>query len=91
MEDTLRDRIALQRILIDMQLTIECELTADRVFFLDRALPCLSFSRFVGLDPNEILSGCFHHRYASVSILDSLPFLEEGKRDGDAALGKQSG
>jgi predicted ATPase len=25
------------------------------------------------MDPNEILQECFHHRYASVFILDRLP------------------
>jgi predicted ATPase len=26
------------------------------------------------MNPNEILSECFHHRYASVFILNRLPF-----------------
>jgi predicted ATPase len=82
----LKNRADLQLILIDMQLGIEHELQANDVTFLDRALPdCLTFNRFVGLNPNEILSECFHHRYASVFILDPLPFQENGVRDDDAA------
>jgi predicted ATPase len=82
----LKNRAALQRILIDMQLRIEHELHANDVTFLDRALPdCLAFNRFVGLNPNEMLLECFHYRYASVFILDPLPFQENGVRDDDAA------
>jgi predicted ATPase len=85
--EILKNRINLQWIIIDMQLGIEHELHANDVTFLDRALPdCLTFNRFVGLNPNEILSECFHHRYASVLILDPLPFQENGVRDDDAAM-----
>jgi predicted ATPase len=86
-DEILKDRVNLQRILIDMQLGIESELQANQVTFLDRALPdCLTFNRFVGLNPNEILSECFHHRYVSVFVLDPLPFQENGIRDDDALM-----
>ena len=85
--EILKNRTELQRILIDMQLGIEHELQASDVTFLDRALPdCLTFNRFVGLNPNEFLLECFHHRYASVFILDPLPYQENGVRDDDAAI-----
>jgi len=65
----------------EMQMRIEHELRAKEVVFLDRALPdCLTFRRIVGLDPNEILAKCYHHRYASVFILDLLPFELDGAR-----------
>jgi predicted ATPase len=85
--EILKNRIKLQWIIIDMQLGIEHELQANDVTFLDRALPdCLTFNRFCGLNPNEMLSECFHHRYASVFILDPLPFQENGVRDDDAVM-----
>jgi predicted ATPase len=84
--EILANRAALQRGIEDMQLTIEDGLRAIDVAFLDRAFPdCLVFHRIVGLNPNEILLECFHYRYASVFILDPLPFQENGVRDDDAA------
>ncbi len=65
----------------EMQLGIEHELNANDVVFLDRALPdSITFRRLAGLDPNEILQKCFHHRYASVFILERLPFQLNGAR-----------
>jgi predicted ATPase len=86
MYEILANRAALQRGLEDMQLSIECGLRAIDILFLDRALPdCLAWHRVAGLNPNELLSEYFHHRYASVFILDPLPFEENGARDDDAA------
>ncbi len=64
---------ALERDLIDMQLRVERRLRANDVLFLDRAVPdSLAFCRVFGLNPNEFLPECFHHRYASVFVLDRL-------------------
>jgi len=64
-----------------MQLSIEQGLRASDVTFLDRVFPdSLTFRRLVGLNPNEILAECFHHRYALVFILDQLPFQLNGAR-----------
>lgn len=77
----------LARAIKDMQLGIEHRLRAIDAVFLDRALPdCLTFYRVRGLNPNEMLPECFYHHYASVFILDPLPFQENGARDDDAAL-----
>lgn len=85
-KDILGNRVDLQGILKELQLRIEQELPSEEVIFLDRALPdCMSFDRYVGLDPNRLLSTCFHHRYASVFVLDPLPFRVDGIRDGDLA------
>ena len=85
--EILKNRVELQGVLIEMQLAIEHELQIHEMTFLDRALPdCLAFNRYVGLNPNEILPECFHHRYASVFILDPLPFQENGVRDVDSAI-----
>ena len=85
--EILENRVDLQGILIEMQLGIEHELQANEVTFLDRALPdYLAFNRYVGLNPNGMLSECFCHRYASVFILDPLPFQENGVRDDDSAV-----
>ena len=67
--------------IFDMQRSLEHGLRADDVTFLDRALPdSLTFSRISGRNPNEFLAECFHHRYASVFILDLLPFQLDGAR-----------
>jgi predicted ATPase len=87
LNEILKDRVNVQGILIEMQLEIERELQANEVTFLDRALPdSLAFNRYVGLSPNDLLSECFHHRYASVFILDPIPFQENGVRDADSGV-----
>jgi predicted ATPase len=78
---------ALQRGIEDMQPSIESGLRAIDAAFLDRAVPdCLAWHRLFGLNPNEILPECFHHRYASVFILDPLPYQENGARFEDASI-----
>ena len=70
-----------ERAITDWQRRAEQELRATDVVFLDRALPdFLYFWRLHGLDPNEILEECLHHRYASVFILDPLPLELDGAR-----------
>ncbi len=87
LNEILKNRVDVQGILIEMQLEIERELQANEVTFLDRALPdSLAFNRYVGLSPNDLLSECFHHRYASVFILDPIPFQENGVRDEDSGI-----
>ncbi len=72
---------ALQRRIKDMQLSIEGGLRPMDVAFLDGAVPgCLAWYRAFGLDPNEFLPECFHHRYASVFVLDPLPFQPDEQR-----------
>ena len=72
---------ALQRRLITMQLSVEGGLRAIDVTFLDGSVPgSLTWYRVFGLNPNEILPECFHHRYASVFILDPLPFQPDDQR-----------
>lgn len=70
-----------------LQRRIELWLPAAGIFFLDRALPdCLTFCRFCGLDPHEILPGCFQHQYATVFILDCLPMEKDKvRKDNEAA------
>ena len=86
--DEIRDNMAAQqRGIADMQLSIEGELRATQVLFLDRAVPdCLAWCRVYGLNPNEILAKCFRHRYASVFVLDRLPIQRDGLRLEDEAL-----
>jgi predicted ATPase len=86
--DEIRENMAALQIAINnMQLEIEHGLRANDVVFLDGAVPgSLAWSRAYGLNPNEILHECFHHRYASVFILDPLPFQENGARNGDAPI-----
>jgi predicted ATPase len=64
-----------------MQVRLEHGLNPDDVVFLDRALPdSITFYRLAGLDPHAVLEKCFRHRYASVFILDLLPFQHDGAR-----------
>jgi predicted ATPase len=75
------DAAALQRRIKDMQLSIEGGLRANEVLFLDGAVPgSLAWYRVYGLNPNEILLDCFHHRYATVFILEPLPFQRDDER-----------
>jgi predicted ATPase len=69
----------------DWQRRVEHELRATDLLFLDRALPdFLFFWRLHGMDLNELLAECLHHRYASVFILDLLPLELDGARiEGD--------
>ena len=78
---------ALERGMKDMQLEIERGLPANDLIFLDRALPdYLAWYRYIGLNPNEFLRECFHHRYASVFMLDRLPLQLDGLRYKDDLL-----
>jgi len=75
-----------ERALTDMQLRAEHGLRATDLAFLDRALPdFLWFWRLFGMNPNELLAECFHHRYASVFLLDLLPLELDGARIEDEA------
>jgi predicted ATPase len=78
---------AFQRLLIDLQLQIERGLRPSDLLFLDRGVPdCFAYCRVFGSNPNELLRDCFHHRYASVFMLDPLPFHKDGARDEDASI-----
>jgi len=82
MDQILENPAALERRLTDIRLTVEHGLRATDVVFLDRALPdYLTFYRIFGLNPNEILAECLHHHYASVFVLDRLPFQQDGLRE----------
>lgn len=64
--------------IFDMQRELENDLPSEEVVFLDRGLPdSLTFHRLFNLNPDELLPGCRHHRYASVFVLDRLPFERE--------------
>lgn len=70
-----------ERALTELQCNAEHGLPAEEVVFMDRALPdYLWFWRLLGMDPNELLARCFHHRYATVFVLDQLPLELDGVR-----------
>jgi predicted ATPase len=80
------DRATLTCQIYDMMVKQESGLRATEVNFLDRGLPdSFAFYRFAGMNPNEILLDCFQHRYASVFMLDRLPYQQDGVRAGDDA------
>jgi predicted ATPase len=82
------DAVALQRKIKDKQLSLEAGLRANDVAFLDRAVPdSLAWYRAFGLNPNDILSECLRHCYASVFLLDPLPFqADDGRAEEVAAI-----
>ena len=83
-EEIRKDRASFTFLIYDLMMTQERGLRATDVIFLDRGLPdALAFYRFAGLNPNEILSDCFQHRYASVFLLTRLPYQRGGIRAGD--------
>ncbi len=78
------DRATLTCHVYDMWVKLESGLRATKFTFLDRGLPdSLAFYRFAGMNPNEILSDCFQYRYASVFMLNRLPYQQDGVRGGD--------
>ena len=77
----------LQRGIVETQVSLERELRDDDVVFLDRGVPeCMAWWRAYGLDPNQVLGECFHHRYATVFYLDRLPPRGDELRPADDAL-----
>ena len=79
-----KDRAAMTRDIYALWLEFNKNLRATEFIFLDRGLPdALSFYRFASMDPNGILLDCFQHRYASVFLLDRLPYQQDGIRGGD--------
>jgi predicted ATPase len=78
---------AFERSLIEIQLKFERALRTTEIAFLDRGLPDgLTYCRVAGMDPNEILSECFHHRYASIFVLERLPIQQDDIRIEDEAI-----
>jgi predicted ATPase len=78
------DRATVTSRVYSMMVEREKGLQANDVTFLDRGLPdALAFYRFAGMNPNEILLDCFQYRYASVLMLDRLPYQRDGVRTGD--------
>lgn len=64
--------------IFEMQWDLENSLEPGRIIFLDRGLPdTITFNRLFRLDLNAVLTACFKHLYASVFILDRLPFARE--------------
>jgi hypothetical protein len=73
-DDIHADPARLQRGIQAMQLAFERGLQPLADVFLDGALPgSMAWYRAFGLDPNEVLAQCFHHRYASESCWSRFP------------------
>jgi predicted ATPase len=78
------DPAAFTRQVYDIMVEHESGLRTAEINFLDRALPDgFAFYRIAGLNPNEILPDCFQHRYASVFLLNRLPYQKDGVRVAD--------
>jgi len=78
------DPATFTRRVYDIMLQHENGLRANELNFLDRALPDgFAFFRIAGLNPNEMLSDCYRHRYAAVFLLNRLPYKKDGVRVAD--------
>lgn len=73
-----------QQAMNELQLRTERNLRPSDLNILDNAIPDnLAFNRLKSMDLNQLLVECFHHRYASVFILDRLPLQLDGMRADD--------
>jgi predicted ATPase len=87
LEEIRSNSAGTERGIVKMQLEIERGLPHNDRIFLDRAVPdCLAWYRYFGLDPNGLLRDCFHHRYASVFLLERLPLQLDRLRFRDDTL-----
>jgi predicted ATPase len=78
------DQAAFTNQVYDIMLDHERGLPSAELHFLDRALPDgFAFYRLAGLNPNQILPDCFQYRYASVFLLNRLPYKKDGVRVAD--------
>jgi len=83
-EEIRADPAALTCQVYDMMVEREHRLNTVEVSFLDRGLPdAFAFFRYAGMDPNKVLMDCFQYRYASVFLLDRLPYQRDGVRAAD--------
>jgi predicted ATPase len=81
------NNVAFNCVIKDLTLESERGLRPLDVNFLDRGFPdCLAFWRLAGQNPNEILPECFHHRYASVFVLDRFPVMKDAARIEDDTI-----
>jgi predicted ATPase len=80
-EDIRKDRESVTIQCYNRMVRNERGLPASEVIFFDRALPDIFvFFRYAGMNPNEFLLDCFQYRYASVFILDRLPYQRDRVR-----------
>lgn len=85
-EDVRKDVASLVQGILGMMLEIEHGVNANELVCLDRGYPDnFAFLRQFGLDPNKYLPDCFHHRYASIFLLDRFPVQIDGVRIEDEA------
>jgi predicted ATPase len=81
------DPAKFTRQIFDLWLELLRDLHPSEVIFHDRGLPDgFAFYRYAGMNPNEILPDCFRYRYASVFLLNRLPYQLDDVRAGDDAL-----
>lgn len=84
LEELRTSDIEFCQIIRRLQFETEINLHREELLFLDRGIPdSLSYYRMIGLDPNEVLPDCFHHRYASVFVLDRFPVQKDNVRTED--------
>lgn len=83
----LEDGARLQQKILELQLKLESELKPEEFLFLDGAVPAsLAWFRVFGLNPNKMLTDCFLHRYASIFLLELLPFQSDDGRIDEMSL-----
>ena len=81
------DPIKFTSQILDLWLELLGEVDPAETVFHDRGLPDgFAFYRTAGMNPNDMLLDCFRYRYASVFLLDRLPYQLDGVRIGDEEL-----
>ena len=81
------NQAAFQRGVLEMQIEQEAMLDAEKLVFLDRALPdALAYYRLLGLPPDPRLLGALPSAsYRKVFLLDLLPLVKDYARTEDEA------
>jgi predicted ATPase len=86
-EEIRSDLATVERTVMHLQIRLEETLPTSEVIFLDRGLPdIITFFRYDGLNPAEVIPSCFLHRYAVVYVLDPFPIERDGLRIEDEEM-----
>lgn len=83
-EEIRADPAAMTRTIMGLMLELTHGLQPSETTFLDRGLPdAPAFYRLVAINPNDVLQDCLVYRYASVFVLERLPYQKDDVRAGD--------
>ena len=91
-EELLKQRLFLQKVILDIELEREEKLDVDATIFFDRALPdSIAYYRNIGVVPDFVTNAAKRFKYHRVFFLDPLPFEQDGVREEDPVVAKRIG